>query len=233
MDAGRSSDLWSALAGLGFVALMVIALGPLGNTLEPGEVDAVREYSDYYADRSNQETEMLSGGVVMLAAFWFMWFLQRVRMLLRDAPGGELSGLAFAGGVIFVALLLADNATRVAVAATLDYSDAYRFDANNAILLDNLAYWLLAGALIGSALMISAASAAGRRSGLFPRWLSWGGFIVAAGTLIGVLQMATDTEMGRAWSGGQGDHGWLIATGAWVLVVSVRLLGRARAPRTT
>jgi hypothetical protein len=227
---GRSSGLWTALAGFAFVVLMVVAFGPLGNTLVPGEPDAVREYTDYYADSSHQEREMLSGGAVVLAAFSFGWFLHGLRVMLRDAErrDGGLSALSFAGGVIFAALLLVDNAVRVIVGATLKHSDAYRFDANAAMLLDNLAYWLLGAGLVGSALMISGASAIARRQRLFPGWLVWGGFLVALGTLVGLVQTATDADAARAWGGGQGDHGWLIATGIWVLVVSARMISSSR-----
>jgi hypothetical protein len=218
------------LGGFAFVVLMVVAFGLLRNTLDPGEPDAVREYTDYYADPSHREREMLSGGVVMLATFSFGWFLHGLRAMLRGAERGAegMSALSFVGGVIFVALLLTDNAVRVIVGATLDYSDAYQFDANTAILLDNLAYWLLGAGLVGSALMISGASVTARRRRLFPGWLVWGGFLVALGSLVGLLQMATNTEMGRAWGGGQGDHGWLIATEVWVLVVSARMASSSR-----
>src|SRR5919106_6047276 len=160
-------ERWSAVAGVLFVALVVIGVamsGDAGDT--PSEVQA------YYAESGNRAKEIAAFFMISAAGLAFAAFLSTLREMLVRAEGGPgtLSALVFGPGVAFVALLLAGAAISKAPAA-LGEQEEFVLDANTAEMLDAAGYLtIVAGVMVASILVLSASTAA-LRTGVLPAWL--------------------------------------------------------------
>ena len=122
--------------------------------------------------------------------------------------------LALAASVIVVAVSVVAQAIGAAIPAALLYDDEFTLrDTDLARLVLVLGNHWLAGAAASVAALVVAALVAGRASRLFPRWLVWGGFVVAVVLLLSMAAFAGIT---------------FVALAVWTVIVSVRLL---RAPR--
>ena len=176
-------ERWSAVAGVLFVALFVIAIAISGNT---GDTPA--EVRDFYADDGNQAKTFAAFFLLGAAGLAFVSFLGTLRAMLVRAEGGPgtLSALVFGPGVVFVVLMLAGNAAFTAPAALADDTD-FSLDPNAAQLLSDLGYLLIVlGVMIASILVLSTSFAA-LRTGVLPMWLGWAGLIVGVAMLFAVF----------------------------------------------
>jgi len=144
--------------------------------------------------------------VFLLGVFALFWFVAFIHGLLREAEGhgGWLSSVAFGGGIVWAGLWLITAAVIIAHEAPTGAAAAETLDA---------IMWRIGGAF-GPAVasFVGATSLVGLRHGVLPRWLSWGGLVLAA---VQVL------------SGFLGGFLVLVAR-AWALVVAVVLLMRMR-----
>jgi hypothetical protein len=137
---------WGGVGGLAFVALTLVNFFALLNTLDSHK--RRYEFASYYGHfrgSSHEWGELLGTVTASLAAFSLVWFLRRLRELLRPADEG-LGALAFAGGFLFLALYLAAVVASTAVGTTLAYTDDFRADLDTAILLSDVALFLITAA---------------------------------------------------------------------------------------
>jgi Domain of unknown function (DUF4386) len=200
----RRWESWLPISGIVFVVLVLIAILVAGD--DPGDTN--REIIEYYQDDGNRNTQFTIFVLLGLGALLFLVFLASLRTALRRAEGepGTFSAFAFGAGVTSAALLLAANASFVAIAeATGD--DDFRLDPNQARLTENIGYTLFVSSLAAAGLMIVAASIVAIRTGVFPSWLAWVGLVIALALIV----------VGFAFVP-------LFGLLAWVLVVSVLLL---------
>ena len=202
-----NGERWTALAGVGYVALFVAAFA-LGIEVGPSD----REILDYYADSGHRAREVIAFFLIAAAALALIFFALGLRSRIARSEGdpAPLAALCWAGGVTSAALVLAGNAVSRATgfAAT---GDEFRLDPNTRRLFEDAGLLLLASGAIAAILLVVAVSVAALRLRVLPRWLGWVGFAAAA-----LLPLAV------AFIG-------FLVLWAWVLVVSA-VLGFGQSP---
>jgi hypothetical protein len=207
---------WGGVGGFAFVALNLLDVFTLLNTLDSHKSKSeFASYYEHFRGTSHEWRELVGTLVASLAAFAFVWFLRRLRALLRPADEG-LAMLAFAGGFLFLALYMAAIVASTAVGTTLAYSDDFQVNLDTAILLSNISLFLITAAAAAFAVTAWASSLAAYRGRLLPRWLVWGGFATAIAAL---AMIAID---GLA----------VILILLWILALSVVFLRIAEATRS-
>jgi hypothetical protein len=197
---------WLApLAGIVFFVLAVVGFLVQG---EPPDVteEPVREVVEHYTD--NKDSVMVGSAIVTIGATFFVLFFGYLRKVLRAAEGegGVLSLVAFAGAVIFAIGVAVDGTISFALAETADDIDPTAVQALSALWENDFLPFAL-----GVQVMLLATGLSVIRHGALPKWLGWVALLLAviAVTPIGFIAF--------------------LATGIWVLVVSVLLTLRARA----
>jgi hypothetical protein len=192
------------LSGAVFVVLVVVAFVVLGGST-PDEDASARKVLNFYNDH---EARQIAAAIVLAASVPFLLIFSAVlHRTLRafEGPGGWLSTLALAGGVVAgagflmgagVHLALTDAANKDAIGAAhaLNFLDA----------LDFPSFALPIGVLV-----FATGFSTFRRAGALPRWLGW------VGVIVGLLVF---TPAGFIFFG---------ASGLWILVASIVLYLRA------
>ena len=195
------------LAGVLFVVLLIAAL-TLGG--EPPDADESRaEVLEYWSDK---ETEaIVSSFLGALAMVPYLWFVGTLRSVLRTAEGrtGRVSGIAFAGGVVFAAYALVGLTVQFVAADTVGDVPPEVTQTLSALSVE---FWL--GLAVGNAVLLLATGVVLLRSGLLPSWLGW------ITVLLGIASVTP-----------AGFFAFLL-TFVWILGVSLLLFlrGGARAP---
>ncbi len=206
-----TSARWAGLAGIAFIALTVAAEAIASKPNEATTND--ERLLAFYNESGNQYRLYAAALIAVAAGMLFLWFLVglRERLLAAEAVSTAATTLAFAAGVVFVAVWVVGYAVGAAIPATLIYDDNFELrnaaSARPVLVLGN--HWLSGAAASVSALVVAASSVAARRAALFPSWLVWAGYVIAAILLISMAAFAGIT---------------VLALGIWTVVVSVRLL---------
>jgi hypothetical protein len=206
-----TSERWAGAAGLGFIALTVAAEAIARKPNEPTTRD--QQLLDFYSDSGNQYRLYAAAVIAVAAGMLFLWFLVGLREGLLAAEGVNAAAMTigFAAAIVFVAVWVVGYAVSTAIPATLIYDDNFELReagfARPVLVLGN--HWLSGAAASVSALVVAASSVASRRTEVFPSWLVWGGYVIAAILLVSMPTFAGIT---------------VLALGLWTLVVSVRLL---------
>jgi hypothetical protein len=178
----------------------------------------------WWADSGNQTTAIVSMYLFIVAGLCFLLFLTKLRSRLLAAEGGtgELTTLAVASGVVFVAMLLVAAASRGVIGfavqspganESLPGPDTLRY-------LPQTGYAALGiGGLLAAAVAMATTSWLIVRTAVFGRWLAWLGsatalvIVGAAAALVGMVAIP--------------------AMLIWVLAVSAAMWrGPARPPRS-
>jgi hypothetical protein len=195
-------ERWSALAGVLFVALFIVALALSGNT-----GDTPSEVQKWYADDGNQTQSIVAWFAWIASALAFLSFLGTMRDMLVRAEGGPgtLSSLIFGPGLVFTALYVAGVSLLAAPAALADDSD-FKLDPNTAQMLSDAGYFLLVGGVMVASILVLSASTAALRTGILPAWLGWVGLVVGFAMLFAIFFVP------------------ILVFVAWVLVVSLVML---------
>jgi hypothetical protein len=200
----RSKDWLAPLTGVVFVVLLAVTLILAGEGVDPK--DGTDEVLEHYSDNEDEIT--ISAFVGGLAVIFFLFFLGWLRKVLREAegPGGALSAVAFAGGIVFAVGGAIGSSLQLALGESFDDIDPTAVEAVNAI-----AWNYFIPFAVGFATFLLASGISAVRHGSLPRWLAW------AAVVLGVLGFTP-----------LGFFTFLVGL-AWVLVVSVLLTMRARA----
>jgi hypothetical protein len=84
-----------------------------------------QEIADYLADSGNHTRNIIGAYMWVLGALAFLlWFLTRLRSVLRAAQSGILPNVVFGAGVIYSALMMASGVAFAAVAYAVGLRDA-------------------------------------------------------------------------------------------------------------
>ncbi len=175
------------ICGILFVLLVVPSFLSPPDTPVAGS--APQDVVDYFSDR--QDGVLVFNGLLLIfAAFFFLWFLGVLQGVLRGAEGEGygFSPVSLAGGVLFIALVLAGAAVEIVYPATLARFENFQQDAQLGFLSLALSGWMYRFAFVGMSVLIAATSVVTLRTGvLLPGWLAWAGFAVAVVALIRFL----------------------------------------------
>jgi hypothetical protein len=179
------SARWAPWAGIAFVALVVASVFVMGSTPDGSKKNAVELFTKYYGDNSNRTQEQISWILMVFAVVAFVWFISALWGRFRRAEGeaGPYAQLALLGGGGFALLLFLAISSLTAVSLTIDYSDAYRLDANQAILMQSVGYLAFVGAMLGAGAVTFASFILGRRTGVIPTWVAWLGLVIGVASL--------------------------------------------------
>jgi hypothetical protein len=160
----------AAGAGLLFVALFIAAL--FDPVVDPAGDEASVVAAQLLDNPGQTWLAIYAGG---LAAVALVWFVGSLRSTLRRAEGGtgRLSAVAFGGGLMAGAALLASSAFLSAAVSLADYGD----DPAGARLAASFAEHLFFAANYGMALLVGATFALALRHGVIPGWLAWVGAV--------------------------------------------------------
>ena len=109
--------------------------------------------------------------------------------MLRGAEGEGygFSSVSLAGGLLFIALVVAGAAVEIVYPATLARFENFQQDAQLGFLSLALSGWMYRFAFVGMSVLIAATSAVTLRTGILPEWLAWAGFAVALVALLRFL----------------------------------------------
>ena len=150
----------------------------------------------YFGDR---DTVILGGFLLMLAALFFLGFAGWLRVILRRAEegAGGLSTIAYGGGLVAAASMLAMPASNVfgaLYASELSPQGAQTFYFFGDV--------FLYPAAMGAAVLVAATALAALRTAALPRWLAWPSLLLALWLLIPPLGSAAGTpENPAVWTG--------------------------------
>jgi hypothetical protein len=183
----------AALAGVISVLLVVVSAG-LESGLPRGGASG-QAIANYYAQKSHWhriEAGVLAGALSMV---FFLWFLGALRQRLRVAEGGaaRVTSVAFAAGVVFVALFGVLDATRGVIGVGLDVYKPFRnglLDPQLVRVIAVLGAVVYIHALVVGSVLIGATSAITLRTGALPGWLGWLGAVIAVLVLVGSFVVA-------------------------------------------
>jgi hypothetical protein len=157
--------------------------------------------------------------LLIFAAFFFLWFLGVLHGVLRRAEGegGEISTVALAGGLVFLALVLAGAAVEIVHPAALARFENFRPDAPLGFLSLVLSGWMYRFALVGMSVLVAATSVVVLSTGVMPRWLALAGFVAALlallrfliplGGILGLLWVLAVSALMLAGLTGRGTNG--------------------------
>lgn len=142
-----------------------------------------------------------NGLLIIFSAFFFVWFLGILHGVLRRAGGeeGGLSSVALAGGAMYATLACAAVTAEIFYPATLARFANFQQDAQLVFLSLALSSWLYHFCQVGTAVLVSASSVIVLRTGVLPRWVAWGGFVVALLALLHFLFPLLGALVGLLW----------------------------------
>jgi hypothetical protein len=150
----------------------------------------------YFGDR---DTVILGGFLLMLAALFFLCFAGWLRAVLRRAEGGTgaLSALAYGGGLVAAASMLAMPASNIfgaLYAEELSPQGAQTFYFFGDV--------FLYPAAMGASVLVAATALVAFRTAALPRWVAWPSLLLALWLLIPPLGSAAGTpENPASWTG--------------------------------
>ena len=208
MAARGGLSRFAPLTGAIFVILVVVGFAALGRST-PGVGASVTKVHSFY--HAHYKREMPAAFVVAIASAFLLFFAAHLRSALAVAnPAAvRMRRAAFGGGVVAVGGFLVASAGHFALADASRKAHVTLQALQALNVLDNDLFLPLAG---GIAVMILASGISLVRSvTLLPHWLGW------VAVVIGILGFTP-----------AGFFAFL-ASGLWVLVVSVLLLGRWQA----
>jgi hypothetical protein len=166
-----------------FVVLFVAGIF-LINTPESDE--PLTKFKEFYDDSGNRAQVIISAYLLILAGVFFLWFLAslRVRLLSVEGAPGRLTSIAFGGGLVFVAMLIAAACAFAFIAGEISFGDVDNINPELMRIFPDLAFpFLTVGAMFAAIAMIDAASVLIVRTTVLPKWIGWFGFVAAVGLL--------------------------------------------------
>jgi magnesium-transporting ATPase (P-type) len=204
-------ERWAGVAGIAFVVLYVIGFAVGG---EPPDTDAA--ITDRYADSGERALELTAFFLIAAAALAFVLFVSGARSLLARSEGQQrtLAALAYAGGVVSAALILAGNAVSRTTAFASD-DELFTLDPDTQRMFESAGFLLFVSAAFAAILLVVAVSVGALRYGFLPQWLGWAGIVVA------VLLPSAFAFVG------------FVILLAWVLAVAITLTARSPGAPTT
>ena len=200
-----------SLAGLLFAVMFTGALVLIRNQpiLTATDAELVEQFS------TGQDLAGVIGGLYLapFAGIMFLWFIAVIRDQLGDREDRFFATVFLGSGLLFVATLFAAAAVASAPIVAVRYLYLAPPSAEAIAQVRALSYTLLfAFATRAAAVFLFATATIGVKSGAFPRWFAWTGYLLGLVLLLAVA----------FWD-------WVILVlPAWVAVVSLFILKRER-----
>jgi hypothetical protein len=187
----RPLERWAPLSGIIFVILMVVGTMFVADVPDPDAPQ--QQLATYLADSDNHMRNIMGAYIWVVGALAFLWFVTRLRTVLRGAEGGTatLSNLVFGAGVAFAAVWMVSAAAFAAVAYAVELRGATVSDPDFVKVLPQMAWMiLLLGAGFAGLLLVLTTSILSLRTGVLPRWLAWLGIVVAIALPVDVIYIS-------------------------------------------
>lgn len=221
VSSARLGIAAAASSALSFILLFTTP--PDGPSVETATADQVRDY--YTSNATALHVAALAAAIAAPTLLVFCACLATlVSRHLRDTvwPALIVGGGVLIGVAQWLTAAVDANVTVQALdgtsLATVDDSVLLSWYA-----MTNMSHLLGDLAMSAIVLTLAAASWAGLRSTVLPRWLGWAGLVVAAGGAVGIAGVTLAIPaLSYAWF--IGLFGWTL----WLPAVSVSLLARAR-----
>ncbi|MEO7229623.1 MAG: hypothetical protein ABIZ30_03410 [Candidatus Limnocylindrales bacterium] len=176
-------------AGLGVVAAVLLAAGPLVVFTQGVFIngpDAATSVAAFYADSGRSMLTLVAEPTAMVGLVLFVWFVGRLRERLPEA-GGSTALLLSVGAGLFAGLYFVSIVVQTTIAGTLSFAPAFTVDPNLAMVLVHTAYVLMAGAMLGAAVMALAVARWVRGDPSVPRKLRPASLVVAGLSLASIF----------------------------------------------
>lgn len=182
--AARSGETrWAGLAGVGFVVLFLVGSIVTFNG-QPDTGSAPAKIISYYGDSGHRDRISIGWLVILVAVFFFLWFLAGLRQSLqRIDPDGTLSWLATAGGAVYAALTLVGFSLNMGIKTMSDDTFGHQVYPSLIHAADDAGYVIYASGGVGMAALIIGASLVASRAGVIPKWAA----ILAV--IVGILSL--------------------------------------------
>jgi len=202
---------WARYAALGGVWFVVLTLvGGLMAGAPPAMSASNDDILEYFTDNPDlvRTGAFLSGAAMIGLAWWFGSLWRRMSAAEEGRP--RMSVVALLGLGIAMALSMASSVVNTSVALRIDD------DGGGAAPF----FWTMSNAMIamagfGIVIFLAAVTALSFRTGMFPKWTSYIGWLAALGLLIGTVNVATDSSAFLVF----GFAGFILAA-IYVLVLS-------------
>jgi hypothetical protein len=214
---GAGSPRLLALAGIAFVPLFLIGWFA-SNGLTPDYTAADQEWVNWAVD--NQTQARISGFAMLLAAFFFVYFMSGIRAMLLSAESrvrssAPLGRVAFAGALIGVGAMAMSLVTMAAAS-----SDGANVDPTVAKSVTTGAAGPFMVSAMGFAAFLMAAGLLTLRTGVFARWTGIVALIGGVSFLITFLVVLDGTTDGSPF--GYGFFPGALALVTWTAATSIR-----------
>jgi hypothetical protein len=207
-------ERWSALGGILFVVLILVAVFLPGSPPKPS--DSAVKMAKFVHDNADQIR--WAGYVGALGAVAILWWLGAVWRILRRAEGGRprLAMVAVTGGV-FAALSATLSGVLLGVVAIVGVGGSGGTTGTRFFYLLSTSIGSMTN--FGTAIFAGAASAVIIRTGVLPKALGWLGAVVALLALVGGASVAStrDAIFGIGFAA---FFGFML----WVLIASILIL---------
>lgn len=171
-----------ALAGVAFVLLLFFSTTMLNVPSSVPDAELV----DWWSDDANLTTVLVSTYLQIGAALCFLVFITALRGVSLRAEGGSgsLTTFAFAGGVLFAALLLVSDGPRGVIAIAVKLRDEPLPAVDLLRYMPQVGYVMI-GTVGGAAAGVAVAANAllALRTSVLGRWLGVLGLICGIGTI--------------------------------------------------
>jgi len=172
----RAATRWGAAAGIAFVVVFFAGLMLLGTP--EGEAPA-SEWEAWYDDSGNRSRAILAMLFVVISGFAFLWFASSLRTRLRS-PAEQLRTMAASTALLFTTMVMIAGVVFGSVAGQVEFGDATVPSGDTISTIEQLGWGLLmvAGGF-SAAVFVATVSVLGRRTGVFPGWLTYVGYVAA------------------------------------------------------
>ena len=174
-------------AGLVFATLCAVGLVLQALAFGGAEEESRNEVVARYSDGGNELLVEVGALLIGLGVAFALPFLASLRRVLRSVEGDRsvLSTAAVAGGVVMAVMLCAASVATVAAFSSSDFYDAYQVDPDVVLLMQSVSFSALGYALVGGSVLVAATSIAALGTRVMPRWMAYGGLVLAAACLFG------------------------------------------------
>jgi hypothetical protein len=164
---------WAGLAGIVYVVLFVVGLFVLLHGL-PDTSAPPDEIRRYFADGGNRDHIHIGFLLIVIAVFFFVWFVGVMREVVRRLAGdGLLTAVTTVGGAVYAATTLVGFSLDEAIYTMSD--DTYNHTVYPGLIhaANDAGYVIHSTGGAGLGAMIVAVSLAALGARALPAWLGW------------------------------------------------------------
>jgi MFS family permease len=182
-------DFWTPTAGILAAVTFVVGFAMAANSPDNDDPDA--KIISWYADHGHRVGVIVGAFILAFCGLFLLWFAAGLRQRLRlaEGPEGRLANVALGGAVLLVALLWVGTAALGAIPAGVSLGGSSQLsDADLGRFLPSIGFGsILIFGMFGAIALIDATSVVIWRTGVFPRWLAWLGFVCGVVLLFGAV----------------------------------------------